>query len=495
LGSPVALYRYSDSLCDLDVLDRVMSGQIFIFCLYFLVVFAIGWISLKRTSTQEDYWIAGGDLGWALGGSTIAATHTSAGTFLGTIGVMYTAGWSFGWIVLSLPLAYWFMAAVLAPRFTRVQELTLPAFIGRRYYSDKVRALAAVIILVATVVYIQAQIVAGGLIATTVFGIPTKFGMVGFTVILLAYTALGGMLAVVYTDFLQLFVMVAGVMLTLPLAILHMGGVDALFTYVQEVNPHTFTWEGLPPTLLFTMGLAFMLGSISSPAQLVRLYTMRDMKTIRRGILLAIIAITAVNLMVFMLSLVAVVLYPALPTGDLAMPMIARTVLPPFIGGIMLAAITSAMMSTVDSLLIVAGSALSQDIYQTLIDPELGEKGRRIVDRIGIVVVGFVPVLLLLIGIGEGELIQFIVLLFTALMASSFFVPVFCGIHWRRATREGAAAAMLGGVTVTFIWKAFGSAAIDPVLPGFLASATLMFIVSLMTPPPPETATEPYFTN
>ena len=470
-----------------------MSGQLLIFCLYFLVVFAIGWISYRRTRSEEDYWIAGGNLGWALGGSTIAATHTSAGTFVGTSGVMYTTGWSFGWIVLSLPLAYWFMAAVLAPRFTRVRELTLPAFIGTRYYSNKVRALAAVIILVASVVYIQAQIVAGGLIASTVFGIPPKAGMIGFTVVLLAYTALGGMLAVVYTDFLQLFIMVAGVVITLPLAVHHVGGMEALFTYVQEVNPNTFTWEGLPPTLLFTMGLAFLLGSISSPAQLVRLYAMRDMKTVRRGILLAIIAITFVNLMVFMISLGAVVLYPALPTGDLAMPMIARTVLPPLIGGIMLAAITSAMMSTVDSLLIVAASALSQDIYKTLINPDLGDKGRKIVDRIGVVVVGSTPVLLLLAGVGEGELVQFIVLLFTALMASSFFVPVFLGIYWRRATREGAAAAMFGGVTVTFVWEVFGSAAIDPVLPGFLASAALMVGVSLVTPPPPEAATAPYF--
>ena len=76
--------------------------------------FAIGWISLKRTTTQEDYWIAGGDLGWVWVGPRLPATHTSAGTFVGTIGVMYTAGWSFGWIVLSLPLAYWFMAAVFA---------------------------------------------------------------------------------------------------------------------------------------------------------------------------------------------------------------------------------------------------------------------------------------------------------------------------------------------------------------------------------------------
>ena len=98
-----------------------MSVQIGVFVAYFLVVFAIGWISLRRTSSEEDYWIAGGNLGWFAGGATLAATHTSAGTFVGTIGVMYTAGWSFGWVLLSIPLAYWFVAAVLAPRFTRVR--------------------------------------------------------------------------------------------------------------------------------------------------------------------------------------------------------------------------------------------------------------------------------------------------------------------------------------------------------------------------------------
>lgn len=470
-----------------------MSGQITVFVIYFLVVFALGWVSLRRTRSEEDYWIAGGNLGWVLGGATIAATHTSAGTFIGTIGVMYTAGWSFGWLILSIPLAYWFMAAVLAPRFTKVKELTLPAFMEARYYSKSVRGLSAVIILIATVVYIQAQIVAGGLIASTVFGIPTRTGMVGFTLILLVYTVLGGMMAVVYTDFLQLVVMTVGVAVAIPLALRHVGGVDELFTLVESVNPLTFTWESMPPVLLFTMGMAFMLGSVSSPAQLVRLYAMKDMRTIRRGILLAIVLITSINLMVFVLSLVAVVLFPALPTGDLAMPMLARTVLPPFLGGIMLAAITSAMMSTVDSLLIVAGSALSFDIYQNLIDPGVSASRRRIIDRLGIVVVGVVPVLLLLSGVGEGELVQFIVLLFTALMASSFFIPVVLGVYWRRATREGAAAAMIGGVAMTLAWEFFGSEAVDPVLPGFLLSAALMVLVSLLTPPPPASATAPYF--
>jgi SSS family transporter len=467
--------------------------QITIFGIYFLIVFLIGWVSMRATHDEKDYWIAGGRLGWLVGGATLAATHTSAGTFIGVIGIMYTAGWSFGWLVLSIPIAYWFTAAVLAPRFTRVRELTLPAFLEARYYSKGVRGLAAVIILVATVVYIQAQIVAGGLIANVVFGVPRSWGMAGFTAILLAYTIVGGMIAVVYTDFFQLGIMVLGVAAALPLAVQRVGGFRALFEHVQAVKPLTFTWQGLPPVLLFTMGLAFLLGSVATPEKLTRLYAMKDMRTIRRGILFAMIVVTGINFFVLMLALVAIVLFPALPTGDLAMPMIARAVLPPVLGTVMLAAITAAMMSTVDSLLIVAGSALSFDIWQNLIDPAISPARRIWIDRLGIAIVGTVPVLLLLAGVAQGTLVQIIVLLFAALMASSFFIPVVLGVYWRRATREGAIASMLGGVTITFLWKAFGSADIDPVLPGFLGSALLMWIVSLATPRPPEAAITPYF--
>jgi SSS family transporter len=470
-----------------------MTLSIWVFGAYFLIVFGIGWYSLRHTSGEADYWIAGGRLGWALGGATLAATHTSAGTFIGTIGVMYTVGWSFGWLVLSIPLAYWFTAAVLAPRFTRVQHFTLPAFMEARYDSKGVRGLSAVIILVATVVYIQAQIVAGGLIANIVFGIPVQWGMVGFTVILLAYTVIGGMIAVVYTDFVQLIIMILGVTLAVPLAIRQLDGVENLFTYVQAVNPLTFSWDSLPGTLLFTMGLAFMLGSVATPEKLVRLYAMKDMRTIRRGILFAILVITGVNLGVFILSLASVVLFPVLPTGDLAMPMIARAVLPPTLGALMLAAITSAMMSTVDSLLIVAGSALSYDLFQNLVHPGATERQKVVVGRVGILVVGCIPVILLLTGVGEGELVQFIVLLFTALMASAFFMPVVLGVYWRRATKEGASAAMVGGCAATFLWKGFGPGTIDPVLPGFLVSAFLMVVVSLLTRPPPPEALAPYF--
>lgn len=470
-----------------------MSIQLIVFTLYFLLVFAIGYFSLKNTTDEKDYWIAGGNLGWLVGGATLSATHTSAGTFIGTIGVIYTAGWSFGWLILSVVFAYCFMAIVLAPRFTRVKQLTLPAYMETRYYGKAPRGVAAIIILISTIVYIQAQIVAGGLVANVVFGISPTWGMVIFTIILLLYTMIGGMIAVAYTDFLQLVIMVIGVIVAVPLAIRQFDGFYNLLDFARAVNPITFTWDGLPGTLLFTMGLAFFLGGVSTPEKLTRLYAMKDMRTIRRGIFLTIILVSSINLLVFLLGIASISLFPILPTGDLAMPLVAKAMLPPFIGTLMLAAITSAMMSTVDSLLLVAGSALSEDIYQTFFSPHSTQKQKLKVARIGIFIVGIIPLFLVLSGVGKGELIQFIVLLFTALMASSFFMPVIGGLYWKRATKEGAIASMLGGVLVTALWKLFGYNGIDPVLPGFICSGLLLVVVSLLTKAPPEEAIVPYF--
>jgi Na+/proline symporter len=167
--------------------------------------------------------------------------------------------------------------------------------------------------------------------------------------------------------------------------------------------------------------------------------------------------------------------------------MVARALLPPVLGALLLAAITSAIMSTVDSLMLVAGSALSHDLYGTL-HPGASERKRLLVGRLGILLVGTAPVVLVVSGVGAGELVQFIVLLYTALMASSFFVPVVVGVYWARATKEGALAAMGGGVATCLLWKGFGSTDVDPVLPGLLASLVLYVGASLLFERPSESA-------
>lgn len=496
MGALSGAWPYRSGIFDLDVLDGTqMNWQYIIFAGYFLLIFFIGWISLRLTNTENDYWIANGKLGWGVGGATMAATHTSAGTFIGTVGVIYAVGWSFTWVLLVIPLAYWFMVSVLAPRFTKVTELTLPAFLQRRYQSKTARGTGAVIILLATVIYIQAQIVAGGLVANVVFGLTPTTGMVIFTLILLVYTVIGGMLAVAYTDFLQMIIMIVGTIVAVPLALDHFTGLSDLIHKVTLIKPLAFDWGGFPTVLLITLSLAFFLGSVATPEKVVRLYAMKDMGTIRRAILLTIIVVTGINLLVFILGLTAMVLFPNLPTGDLAMPIVAKTVLPTFVGTLMLAAVTSAMMSTVDSLLLVAGSALSEDIYQNLFHQKASESRRLLVARIGIVIVGVLPLISILMGWAEGELVQFIVILFTAIMGAGFFTPVVGGILWKRANKHGAISAMIGGVLVTVLWKAFGDPQIYPVLPGFGASLLLFILVSRFTPAPAPEAWEPYFSS
>ncbi len=456
-------------------------------------------MALRRTRNESDYWIAGGRLGWFLGGATLAATHASAGTYIGTVGVIHAVGWEFAWLVLFIPLSYWFMAGALAPRFARTRELTLPAFLERRYYSRRARALAAVVILIATTVYIQAQVLAGGLIAQTVFGIPPTWGMAVFTVILLAYTAVGGMVAVVWTDLVQLVVMVVGALIAVPMVWRILDGPAALFAAVETLRPDAFAFGQLPGLLLFTMGISFLLGGIATPEKLVRLHAMRDQRSIRRGLLLAMAVASGVNLLVFLLALAAMGLFPVLPSGDLAMPLIASAALPPVLGTILLAAIVSAIMSTVDSLLLVAGSALAHDILGAL-RPGASDRARLAAARLGILLVGAAPLVLILSGVGEGDLVQFIVLFFTAIMASAFFVPVVVGVYWRRLTREGAVAAMVAGVATVFGWQAdilpwtgFGPDLVHPAAPGVLVSLLVGVLVSRATPPPPESALAPYF--
>ena len=143
----------------------------------------------------------------------------------------------------------------------------------------------------------------------------------------------------------------------------------------------------------------------------------------------------------------------------------------------------------------MAGSALSEDIYQNFLEQKASRSRRLLVARIGIFIVGIIPLIFIISGYAEGELVQFIVILFTAIMGAGFFTPVVGGILWKRATKHGAIAAMIGGVVTTGLWKAYGDPLIYPVLPGFIVSILAYLIGSWCTKPPPESAWKPYFTS
>jgi SSS family transporter len=472
----------------------LQSTFIIVLVVYLGAMMLIGVFSKRLIKTSADYWIAGGKLGWIVGGATIAATQMSAGLFIGSLGLAYNVGWTFFWVVFCFPLSYWLLAWLIGPKFKKFGKFTLPDFIGARFYGHAPRLVAAILIIPAFLVYITAQLKAGGLILNVVYGVPEVTGAVIFFLVIIAYTAVGGMIADAYTDLVQMIVMFGGALVAVPLLMRSLGGVNETFRLVTLINPKLTGWGGIPPVTLIGLFFAFFIGSLGRPEILTRFYTMKDVKTIRRGTLWVFFLVGASHFLVFLLAMGIRALTPNLPNADIAMPTIASAYLPPIIGSLLLAAVVAAMMSTVDSILLVAASAFSHDIYDQIIKPGASEKVKLRIASVATVAVGALALVMYIAGFGKLTLIQLIVALFSALIGSTFAAPVMLGCLWKRTTKAGAIVGMLSGFTLAWIWyfakKPLG---LDPVIPGTIISTLLTVVVSLATPKPPKEALAPFF--
>lgn len=472
----------------------IQSSFLIVLIVYLAGILMIGIFARRSIKSPQDYWVAGGKLGWFTGGATIAATQMSSGLFIGSIGLAYNVGWTFFWVVFCFPLAYWGLAWFVAPKFKRFGKFTLPDFIGTRFHGNAPRLIAAILIIPAFLVYITAQLKAGGLILNVIYGVPEVTGAVIFFLVIIAYTAVGGMVAVAYTDLVQMIVMIGGALVAVPLVMRSLGGVTETFRIDTLINPKLTGWGGLPPVVLIGLFFAFFIGSFGRPEILTRFYAMKDTKTIRRGILWVFVLVGVAHFLVFLLAMGIRALTPNLPNSDMAMPAIASAYMPGIIGSVLLAAVVAAMMSTVDSILLVASSAFSHDIYDQIIKPGASEKAKLRVAAVATVVVGGLALIMYLAGFGKLTLIQLIVALFSALIGSTFTAPVLLGCLWKRATQAGAIVGMLSGFTLTWIWHFANSPlGLNPVIPGTIVSALLTVVVSLATPKPPQEALAPFF--
>jgi Na+/proline symporter len=170
---------------------------------------------------------------------------------------------------------------------------------------------------------------------------------------------------------------------------------------------------------------------------------------------------------------------PQLPTPDLATPVLGMSILPPWIGLLVLRGAVVTFTRTGGAILLTVASAVSHDIYVELINPAASERARVLASRLAVVTFSAIPVAL---ALRQLDLVNFIVIWAAKLMVSFLFIPVVVGLNWRRATRAGAIASMLGGMVTCLAWSRFGSPyflGLDPAEAGVVVSAALMFTVSL----------------
>ena len=457
---------------------------------YLLAITGISVWSYSRTKTEVDFLAAGRSIGPIVGGAVLAATQISAGTFVGTAGRHYLTGISWWWPWLGLWAGWLVSAFFVAPKLRRLGALTVPDYISIRYGSRGAGALAGILIVVSYTIYLVAQFQAGGEIAQVIFGIQPLTAMLIIVASTALYTLLGGVRSSSYIEFLQTLIMVGALLAAVPLLLTQVGGLNhwdgirRAFDFLGSLDVRLTGWYYRPKELL-AFAVAFGFSIAAAPYELTRFYSMRDERTVRRAIFVSIGFQVVISLCIMSIGLLMRVIFPSLPSQDHATAVMAFQVLPPLVGALLLVAMLSAIMSTVNSILLVTGAGVAHDLYGKFVRPNASQKHLITVNRIAIVVLAIIPVYFALQKLGD---VQGIVLEQAKFIASFFFVPVVIGLNWRRGTAKGAVAAMLGGFLACLVWSLTGQEGfprhgIDAVEVGVVTSLALFLVVSWLTRP------------
>lgn len=459
---------------------------------YLALVCGIGLYNYRRASTEEGFLAAGRSLGPLLGGATLMANQVSAGATIGMVGFHYFSGISYAW---TWPLTWigWVVAALfVAPRIRRIAGLTLPDYFAARFESKGARAISAIFILVVYAMMLSAQYQAGGLLFGLVGGMPYERAVLLVAGITTVYTVLGGMYSNAYVGLLKAVLLLGGYVLAVPFLLSHLGGLHAIGEALTAVDPRlSGNWFGWRQLLAISMAIG--LGLAASPYEISAIYSMQSRRATRLAIGYSFFFQACVGVGVLLFGLSMRVAMPFLPQADLATPVLGMRVLPPAIGLLVLLAAVVTFTRTGGAILLTVASAVSHDLYAELMSPGASERAKVLASRLAVVTFSAIPVAL---ALRQLSLVNFIVIWAAKLMVSFLFIPVVVGLNWRRATRAGAIASMLGGMTACLIWSRYGSPyflGLDPAEAGVLASAALMFGVSLTTAPTSSETTERFF--
>lgn len=455
---------------------------------YFAAVVGLAWLGYRRTRTSADFIVAGRSLGALVGGATLAATQISAGTFVGTVGLHYLAGVSFVWVWPGAWLGWLVSAVFVAPKLRAAGVLTIPEYCEVRFRSRRVRALAALFIIVAYTVYLVAQYKASGILVSTALGWPAWTGMALVVASTIVYSLLGGLHGGARIDLLQSVVMAVGLVAAVPYLLGHLGGLGALGRELARIDPRLTGWfYGWREVVAF--GAAFGLSLAATPLEITRFMAMRDAATARYAIGVAYVFQAIVGGAVMLIGLSMRALFPALPSPDLASATMAAHVLTPVAGSLLIVAAFSAIMSTVNAILLVGAASVAHDLYGRFFRPLASDAQRLFANRAAVLALALVPVWF---AVREVTLVQLIVLAQANLIASVFFAPVVLGLNWRRGGESAALGAMIAGALACLLWMRIEPRpwGIDPIFAGVGFSVTAYVMMALAESVRPYGATE-----
>ena len=486
------------------------------FIVYFIAMLAIGvvfFVKSRNNAGEKEYFLGGRAMGPFVTAMSAQASDMSGWLLMGLPGSILAFGLGQAWIGIGLAIGTalnWIFVAKRLRKFSQAanDSITLPQYLSNRFASTgkTLQIICAVIFLVFFTIYVASGFVAGATVFSTVIpAISEKAALIIFALILVAYTFLGGFKAACWTDFFQGLMMLVAV-LTVPIAVFATQNLD----FSALSNVYTYTEGGQTVECVFhssffscdwkdiISGLGWGLGYCGMPHILVRFMSIEKASKIKTSATVAIgWVVLSLSAVIVMAVLGRIVLADQLlPVGGQKLIFItfARMLFPPFIAGLLMAAIIAAAMSTADSQLLVASSSFTSDIYKPVFRKNASDNEIMWVGRLTVLAVA---VIAFLIASNKGSGAQAIMNMVENAWAgfgASFGPVVVLSLFWRRLTYKGAVAGVVVGAVVDIVWLLTLSAStgIYEIIPGFACGFIAAIVVTLLDKEPTKEVTDIY---
>jgi sodium/proline symporter len=465
-----------------------------IFIGYLLLTLGLGLWQSQRTKTQSDFILGSSSLpGWMLALSE-RATGESAWLLLGLTGFVYATGLPGIWTCLGCLLGISTAWIVLARKFRsearKYNAMTMPEYFSAKFpqKANTIRILSTVIIVFFFVFYVGAQFAGAGKTIFKTFGLDPGWGMLIAAAVILIYATIGGFISVVAVDALQSILMITTLIVT-PIIMLIMvisGPVsipEALKAAGGGRMSLTGGLSGFAAGLLIFNNLAWFFGYLGGLPQLnARFMGMRDDRNVKIGRNIAVGWTALAYAGVVIIGLTAVVLFgpDVVSDPEMILPHILTELFPPWLAAVLLAGAVAAMVSTAQSMLLVASSSISQDVYNGIIKKGQAEDKKLLfLSRTATLGVG---ILGLVLALTTSELIYYIVSYAWAGIGCSFAPAVLLSFYWDRFSSNGVVTALATGLITTIIWIVTGlDALVTARAVTFIAAISMAVIVTFLT--------------
>jgi sodium/pantothenate symporter len=424
--------------------------------IFFFIIFGAGFWSLRfvKKSNQflHEYFLGSRELGGFVLAMTMIATYGSASSFIGGPGAAYTQG--LGWVLLAMAQVAtgYFVLMVLGKKFAiyarKYDAVTLIDFLRMRYANSRgvvfISAASIIIFLFSAMV---AQWVGGARLIESLTGLEYTTALFIFAVTVLIYVIIGGFRAVALTDMIQGIVMVFGTLIILIGTIVAGGGISAIMTDLATENPNLISPfghdGGLTPAYVSSFWILVGVGVLALPQVAVRAMSYKNARSMHRALIVGTCVVGFIMLGMHLIGVFARPVMPGIDVPDKVMPLITMEVLPPWLAGMVLAAPLAAIMSTVDSLLLIVSSAVVKDIYLNYINPDAEEKRVR---RMSLWVTSLLGVAIFTAALSPPDLLIWMNLFAFGGLQSAFIWPIVMGLYWEGANKYGAITSMLTGI-------------------------------------------------